>query len=99
MSDQLSLELNDSRLELAAIIANTHLGTYSSWRVFYLPNSNTLWLGIRTHYYETDYDYIKKISLEDAKWLLSKRVHKGACGAVYVSDFMYAIEHYEKRNQ
>lgn len=98
MSDQLSLELNDSRLELAAVLHNTHIGTYSSWRIFYLANSNTLWLGIRTHYYETDYEYIKKVSLEDAKWLVSK-THKGVFGEIRVTDFMDSIEHYEKRNK
>jgi hypothetical protein len=58
---------------LTAVIKNNYLGSHSSWQIFRSWNKDKtaqFWLGIRTHYYETDYDYIEPVSREEAVWLI-----------------------------
>jgi uncharacterized protein involved in type VI secretion and phage assembly len=55
---------------LKSIVDQRHVGSNSSWRIFYLQNNKTLWLGIRTHYIETDYDYVERVTRDEAIWLV-----------------------------
>lgn len=55
---------------LITVIKNNHLGSHSSWQIFLGNKTQKLWLGIRTHYYETDYDYIEPVTREEAVWLI-----------------------------
>lgn len=53
---------------LKKIIKDTNLGTYSTWQIF--KSHSGLWLGIRTFYYDTDYDCLEKVTHDEAVWLV-----------------------------
>ena len=58
---------------LIGIMKSNYLGSHSSWQIFRSwkkDKTAQFWLGIRTHYYETDYDYIEPVTREEAVWLI-----------------------------
>lgn len=69
MSEQLNLDVFDTRQELSKFI---HDEGGNNWYIFF--TGGKLYLGKRYHDLGgTDYEYLKKISIEDAEWLRSKR--------------------------
>lgn len=67
--EQLQLDLGDRNQYLLAFMKKQYLGSNSSWQIFLLKDQ--LWLGIRTSFIDTDYDYLEKISKDDAQFLLN----------------------------
>jgi hypothetical protein len=71
LKEQLRLDLNDRQQFLLSYIKNRPLYSGQGWYIF-RPQGKNFYLGIRTHDMGgTDYDYLEKVSYEEAKWLIT----------------------------
>lgn len=43
---------------------------FKSWRSLAITAPAVLWLGIRTFYYDTNYDFLERVTREEALWLI-----------------------------
>lgn len=85
---QLSLDLDDEFEQVIGLMRKHNpLGSHSTWQIFYYQGK--LFIGIRTHFYETDYNYLMQISLKTAEDLYRDP-------NIRVGNFLNAIESYKK---